>query len=73
MNDGTSVLHCAAESGHVKVLRFLFTICKDKSPRNSNGDTPLHYAVKYGLFETIKLFHDNVEGNMQGTYVKIAI
>ena len=30
MNDGTSVLHCAATNGHVKIVNFLYTIHGEK-------------------------------------------
>jgi ankyrin repeat protein len=52
--NGLMALHCAAEHGHVEVLRVLLELGADKQAKASRGGTALHAAAFNGHVEAIK-------------------
>ncbi|XP_035508456.1 ankyrin repeat and death domain-containing protein 1A isoform X2 [Morone saxatilis] len=54
--DGLSMLHCAAQRGHVSVLEFIMEdledICLDRADKS--GKTALHLAAEHGQFEVVE-------------------
>ena len=58
---GSTPLHCAAEKGHLQVVKILLdNIENEKNPKNTNGFTPLAYAAKEGHLGVVKLLLDNI-------------
>lgn len=51
---GRTVYHWAAIGGKVDMLKILRTIKWNFMIGDQNGDTPLHYAARYGRFEAVK-------------------
>lgn len=49
------LLHIAAYSNSIKVIRLLLDLGSDFDSRNSVGDTPLHIAARYGSWEVADL------------------
>ena len=47
-NKGVSVLHNAAQNGHLDVWKMISVYIDDKNPTTLDGYTPLHLAVKNG-------------------------
>ena len=64
-------LHCAANSGHFDIVKFL-TLEKHCNPtfRNSDGATPIHGAAQQGHFDILKFFitDQNCSPNIPGQY-----
>ena len=52
-NDGSTMLHFAAEGGHVEVLRKLVIKGSDVNAAKANGVTPLHDAAVCGRTEAV--------------------
>ncbi|XP_028258089.1 ankyrin repeat and death domain-containing protein 1A isoform X3 [Parambassis ranga] len=54
--DGLSILHCAAQRGHIEVLKFIMEeledFCLDKADKS--GKTALHLAAEHGQLEVIE-------------------
>ncbi|XP_049451285.1 ankyrin repeat and death domain-containing protein 1A isoform X2 [Epinephelus fuscoguttatus] len=54
--DGLSMLHCAAQRGHIRVLEFIMEdledICLDRVDKS--GKTALHLAAEHGQFEVVE-------------------
>ena len=42
------------------------TTVDNKNPKDNDGQTPLHFAVRYGHFELCQLFMDNLEEKNPG-------
>lgn len=62
---GSSALHEAARFDHLEILRFNVEI-KDESVsvKNSNDNTPLHFAARYGRVDNVKyLISKNADFN----------
>jgi len=58
--NGNTPLHIAAQNGHTEICAFLLESCKcDVNIQNSKGQTPLHMAVEFGVYYTIKVLLDN--------------
>jgi len=58
--NGNTPLHIAAQNGHTEICAFLIESCKcDVNIQNSKGQTPLHMAVEFGVYYTIKVLLDN--------------
>ena len=53
--DKYTPLHCAAEKGHMNIVKFL-TLEKHCDPmcRGSDQDTPLHMAARYDHIEVVE-------------------
>ena len=68
--DGTTLLHWAAENGHLDICKSIMEENQVKNPKNKEGWTPLHAASKGSNTEIFKLiFHSVHEKNpkdMQG-------
>ena len=54
MNQGWTPAHCAAESGHIRVLKILAEYSADLFACDENGDTPQRCAELYGHVSSVK-------------------
>ena len=54
-DDGRSLLHAAANTDRVAIVRFVISNGVDVNIRDSQGRTPLHAAARSGCRETIEL------------------
>ena len=66
MSDGQTVLHCAAQNGHLNVVSFYTDRIPDPNPgRLSNdqfrGRTPLHYAAQKGHLAVVQHICSRIE------------
>ena len=62
--DGTTLLHWAAEKGHLDVCKSIIEEVEDKNPKDKKGWTPLHEAAREDHKEIFKLiFHSVQEKN----------
>lgn len=62
-NDGLTALHLAARSRQSNVVGLLIDSCKTKDPtcidaRDAKGNSPLYYACRSGVPETVRLLID---------------
>lgn len=62
-NDGLTALHLAARARQSNVVGLLLQFCKTKSPncidvQDRNGNSPLYYACRSGVPETVRLLID---------------
>jgi hypothetical protein len=53
--DGGTPLHCAAQQGHVNVVRALVHGGANKEAKGFDGETPLHWAVDNRQVEAVKV------------------
>ena len=51
---GRSVLHAAAEKGHLELVKQLVENSEDKNPQDEHGYTPLHLAALGGHLDIVK-------------------
>lgn len=60
---GDTLLHKAAQFGHIELASLLLERGADVNPRNERDKTPLHYAVSWGHAEMADLLrrHGGVE------------
>merc|ERR1712070_917897 len=62
-NQGTSVLHVAAEEGNIDVMEYLMERVKiDPTIHDVDGDTPFHAAARAGKLEAMKFLNKCVGG-----------
>ena len=77
-NGGLTVLHMAAENGHLDVFKLLFENADVKNPkRKTNGNTPLHEATENGHWQICEFILNNLEdknpvNNLQRTPLHLA-
>ena len=58
-NDGETVLHLAAEAGHLDIFKMIYEMVDEKSPTTEYGYTPIHKAAKSGHMEICKFIIEN--------------
>ena len=46
-------MHYAARHGHLNIIKYLLPLLDDKEPKDCIGQTPLHFATKYGHAEVV--------------------
>ena len=51
---GRSILHAAAQKGHLELVKQLVENSEDKNPQDEHGTTPLHNAAEGGQLEVVK-------------------
>lgn len=54
-----TLLHCAAETGHIEIVAFLIESEVDVNAKNSSKETPLHRATACGHNEVALMLIDN--------------
>lgn len=54
-NDNETALHCAAQYGHMEVVKVLLEELTDPTMRNNKFETPLDLAALYGRLEVVKM------------------
>lgn len=75
---GLTVLHMAAEAGHLDVFKLLFENADVKNPKQkTNGNTPLHEATENGHWQICEFILNNLEdknpfNNLQRTPLHLA-
>ena len=52
---GQTLLHFAAMTGQVEIIKEIFSDIMEKNPADSNGMTPYHFAAKHGQLEVCQL------------------
>ena len=65
---GSTLLHLAAEKGHLIICKVIMLNCQDINPKEYGGIIPLHEASLYGHFEEFKLIATSVEDIKPGTH-----
>ncbi|KAK2708547.1 hypothetical protein QYM36_014226, partial [Artemia franciscana] len=60
--NGCSALHYASRHGHVQSLRSLMCLGASISLKNNQHENPLHFAAKYGRYNTVKQLLDSEKG-----------
>ena len=75
---GLTVLHMAAENGHLDVFKLLFENADVKNPKwKTNGNTPLHEATENGHWQICEFILNSLEdknpvNNLQRTPLHLA-
>jgi ankyrin repeat protein len=69
-NYGFTIFGLAAQYGRLDICKLILRNVVEKTPRNINGDTPLHYVANYGCLNVCKLIIENIDeknpGNLNG-------
>ncbi|MBD3170229.1 MAG: hypothetical protein GF307_12155 [candidate division Zixibacteria bacterium] len=58
-NYGQSVMHAAAYSGHIEIVKYLIEKGADVNARSGQNSNPLHGAAYYGHEDIVKLLIEN--------------
>ena len=57
-------MHCAAQKGHLPVVKHICSLLADKNPKDSNGHTPLHSAGGSGHSHIVEYLIEHIEGDI---------
>ncbi|KAG0644251.1 ankyrin repeat-containing domain protein, partial [Tuber brumale] len=62
-----TALHMASNNGNINTVELLEDARTDHNPRELGGETPLHFAARFGQFDLIKvlLTHERINPNVQ--------
>ena len=81
--NGQTMMHSAAASGHVEVLKVLIHHNDDVEAKDNDEETPLHLAARNGNVEAVKLMLQycrkggkklvNLQNHDGHTYLDVAI
>ena len=53
-NNGRTLLHIAAMTGHLNVCKFIVDTTRNKHPKTVDGCTPLDMALQFGQHKIIE-------------------
>jgi uncharacterized protein len=66
--DGNTLLHFAARSGNVELIKKLIESGEDVNAENNKGETPLQIADKYAMHEAyVELTRHGAKTNSEGS------